>query len=243
VMTAGTGRASNPNNGVAYLGKTGTTDDSIHTWMVGSSTRVSTAVWVGNIVGKVPLRSVRINGLSAAVLRHSIFKATATTIDGTGNYRGGGAFGAPTGELLTGTGVPVPEVGGQSLEAATEVMRAAGFTVINGGQIDSDLPAGAVASATPGTGSLASKGSEITLYTSNASLGPTEMPEMVGNGFVDPGAVKAELGAQGFRNIAGDYCVPAPGDRIGKVMSTSPGAGATLRKTDPIAIGVGAANC
>jgi membrane peptidoglycan carboxypeptidase len=243
VMTAGTGRASNPGNGVAYLGKTGTTDDSIHTWMVGSSTRVATAVWVGNIVGKVPLRSVRINGISAAVLRHSIFKATASTIDATGNYRGGGAFGAPTGELLTGTGVPVPEVGGQSIEAATEVLRAAGFSVVNGGEIDSDLPAGAVASATPGTGTLASKGSEITLYTSNAALGPVPMPEMVGNGFVDPGAVKAELGAQGFLNIAGDYCVPTSEDRVGKVISTSPAVGATLRKSDPIAIGVGAQNC
>jgi hypothetical protein len=37
--------------------------------------------------------------------------------------------------------------------------------------------------------------------------------------------------------------VVAPGDRIGKVMSTSPSADATLRKTDPIAIGVGAASC
>ncbi|MET0990527.1 MAG: transglycosylase domain-containing protein [Glaciihabitans sp.] len=242
VMTAGTGRASNPNNGVAYLGKTGTTDDSIHTWMVGSSTRVSTAVWVGNIVGKVPLRSVRINGLSAAVLRHSIFKATATTIDDSG-YRGAGGFAGPTGELITGTGVPVPEVGGQSVEQATATLTAAGFTVANGGQIDSDLPVGAVASTTPAIGSLASKNSEITIYTSNAAFGPVPMPEMVGDGYVDPGAVKAELGAQGFTNIAGDYCVPTSDDRIGKVISTSPGAGTTLRKSDAIAIGVGAKDC
>jgi beta-lactam-binding protein with PASTA domain len=69
------------------------------------------------------------------------------------------------------------------------------------------------------------------------------MPEMVGNGYVDPGAVKAELGAQGFLNIAGDYCVPTSDDRVGKVISTSPAVGATLRKTDPIAIGVGAQSC
>src|SRR5690606_16918152 len=63
VMRGGTGSASNPNDGTPYIGKTGTTNGSIHTWMVGSSTAISTAVWVGNVQGEQALRNIRVNGV------------------------------------------------------------------------------------------------------------------------------------------------------------------------------------
>ena len=52
------------------IGKTGTTDNQVNTWMVGSSTEVATAVWVGNIKGDTSLRRIS-NG---TVLRHDIFR-------------------------------------------------------------------------------------------------------------------------------------------------------------------------
>src|SRR5690606_27543653 len=51
VMNGGTGSPSNPRNGHPLIGKTGTTDASVQTWMVGASSRVALAVWVGNIFG------------------------------------------------------------------------------------------------------------------------------------------------------------------------------------------------
>ncbi len=81
VMNGGTGGASNPQDGTPYIGKTGTTDESIHTWMVGTSTTVATAVWVGNIKGDQAMRNIRVNGQSGGVLRHRIFKPIAQAID------------------------------------------------------------------------------------------------------------------------------------------------------------------
>ncbi|WBU37064.1 transglycosylase domain-containing protein [Homoserinibacter sp. YIM 151385] len=93
----GTAGASNPNDGTPYIGKTGTTDESVHTWMVGSSTRAATAVWVGNAKGKVAMRSAAVNGRSAALLRHSIFRPIALRVDAS---LPGGAFAAPDPELM-----------------------------------------------------------------------------------------------------------------------------------------------
>src|SRR5690606_5866805 len=50
-VMVGTAVASRPRDGTPYIGKTGTTDNSVHTWMAGTSTNVATAVWVGNIRG------------------------------------------------------------------------------------------------------------------------------------------------------------------------------------------------
>ena len=57
------------------MGKTGTTDNAVHVWMVGSSTAVATAVWVGNIAGKQSLRQISVNGTQAALLRHRDLQA------------------------------------------------------------------------------------------------------------------------------------------------------------------------
>jgi membrane peptidoglycan carboxypeptidase len=241
VMTDGTGRTSNPNNGVEYIGKTGTTDSSAQTWMVGATTRVATAVWVGNIVNAVPLRSVRIGGMQAAIIRHAIFKPTATNIDATGSYRGG-AFAGPTGDLLNGTGKALPDVTGESLDNARSILEATGFTVVDGGRVTSGLPVGAVVNTNPPAGSLVSLGSAITVYTSDQSTGT--MPDVVGNGMVTPAQARESLIAQGFTNVAADYCVPVPADqaaRAGRVFATSPAAGTPTPVSATVAIGVGGA--
>jgi membrane peptidoglycan carboxypeptidase len=92
VFAGGTANASNPADGTIYIGKTGTTDNAIHVWLVGSSTKVSTAVWVGNIKGKQSLRLIAVNGIQAALLRHTIFRPTAQAID---KIYPGGAFPPP----------------------------------------------------------------------------------------------------------------------------------------------------
>jgi membrane peptidoglycan carboxypeptidase len=239
VMTDGTGRTSNPNNGVEYIGKTGTTDSSNQTWMVGATTRVATAVWVGNIVNAVPLRSVRINGMQAAIIRHAIFKPTAANIDATGSYRGG-AFPGPAGDLLNGTGKALPDVTGESLVNARSILEGTGFTVVDGGPVNSALPLGAVVNTNPPAGSLVSIGSSITVYTSDQSAGV--MPNVIGNGMVTPAEARASLIAQGFTNVAADFCIATPADqqnRKGRVLATSPAAGTPTPVSATVAIGVG----
>ncbi|NEM92182.1 transglycosylase domain-containing protein [Galbitalea soli] len=81
VMNGGTGSAANPGDGTPLFGKTGTTDSSVHTWIVGASSRVATAVWVGNVRGHVPLRQVYLAGGNASYLRHVVFRATQAAID------------------------------------------------------------------------------------------------------------------------------------------------------------------
>jgi membrane peptidoglycan carboxypeptidase len=101
MVGGGTATRSNPNNGVEYIGKTGTTDSSNQTWIVGASTRVATAVWVGNIEGEYAMRSYRNNaGVQGGVIRHDIFRPIAAAIDRTPNYRGS-AFPDPAVSLTT----------------------------------------------------------------------------------------------------------------------------------------------
>jgi membrane peptidoglycan carboxypeptidase len=117
VMTGGgTGVSANPNDGTAFMGKTGTTNNSLQTWIVASSTKASTAVWVGNISGTQPLRSISVAGSQAALLRHRVFKAVMRIVDqyvgaappfapaDPALLSGGKYFGSPQGA----TSVPTP---------------------------------------------------------------------------------------------------------------------------------------
>jgi membrane peptidoglycan carboxypeptidase len=97
VMTKGTGSTSNINDGVPKLGKTGTTDNAVHTWMTGSTTSVATAVWVGNVSGKASMRSTYIGGVQAATIRHKIWPRIMSVAD---NKYGGSAFSAPDSSLF-----------------------------------------------------------------------------------------------------------------------------------------------
>ncbi|HEV7948495.1 MAG TPA: transglycosylase domain-containing protein [Glaciihabitans sp.] len=106
MVSGGTGTRSNPNSGVQYIGKTGTTDSSNQTWIVGASTRVATAVWVGNIVGEYPMRSYSNTlGNQGGVIRHDIFRPIAAAMDATAAYRGS-VFPAPAANLVA---VPQPQ--------------------------------------------------------------------------------------------------------------------------------------
>ena len=116
VMKGGTGSSANPNDGTAFLGKTGTTNNSLHTWIVASSTKAATAVWIGNISGAQELRRISVGGTQAALLRHKVFRAVMSIVDAfvgpaagfappdPALFKGGHAIGSPPGS----SGVPTP---------------------------------------------------------------------------------------------------------------------------------------
>lgn len=218
----GTGSASNPNDGTPYIGKTGTTNGSIHTWMVGSSTRVSTAVWVGNVSGEQALRNITVTGSSGGLLRHRIFKPIAQAIDAV--YPDA-AFPGPDPGLLTGTPVEVPDLAGQTLEAAKEAIELSELNFEQGGEVDSDLPKGTVVSTNPPAGSSVPRGTTIKVYTSNGLAKPVD--NVVG---LSRGDARTLLEGNGFTVVEvcqtdADLGNPAPPPAPDSVTSQDPAAG------------------
>lgn len=241
VMKA-TAAASNPNDGTAYLGKTGTTNESIHTWMVGSSTAASTAVWVGNIQGTQAMRSIRVSGTTAALLRHRIFKPIAQAIDRS--YKGAAAFPKPPAALLTGSPAFVPDglVGGTP-QAAQSAIETAELTYADGGQVDSDLPIGQVASTSPSGGSQVPRGTTVTVYTSNGLA--LQAPDVSNQG-LNFNDARTAFTDKGFSNISQACVVAKVGDpptSLNTVVSQTPAAGAVVNKSTPVTLTVRKINC
>ncbi|MGN6219344.1 MAG: transglycosylase domain-containing protein [Microbacterium sp.] len=92
----GTGAAGNPNDGTPTIGKTGT-HEQYQTWFVQSSTRVTTAAWVGNTDGFGDLFHTSFNGRLLSSLRLPIVRDIQLAADQL--YPGGG-FPAPPAELV-----------------------------------------------------------------------------------------------------------------------------------------------
>lgn len=92
----GTGSGGNPNDGTPMLGKTGTHEQK-QTWLVESSTRVTTAVWAGNAIGQGDVFRAWHNGWQLSSIRLPM----ARDIQAVANqlYRGG-AFAAPPAEFV-----------------------------------------------------------------------------------------------------------------------------------------------
>jgi membrane peptidoglycan carboxypeptidase len=243
-VMGGTAGASRPRDGTPYMGKTGTTDESWHTWMVGSSTAVSTAVWVGNIVGKQPLRNIRVNGMTASVIRHAIFRPIAEAI----NPRfPGHEFFPPDPALLTGTPVFVPEnLIGLTPEQARQAIELAELTYEDGGPVDSDLPVGVVASSDPAPGSSVPRGTTVRVFTSNGES--SGVPNVVG---MDVADAEAALDEAGFEKHdlkcvdAEDLGDPEPEDLPppGQVTSQNPAAEAVVNRKTKVTLSVYQDNC
>ncbi len=238
VMTGGTGGGSNPGDGIPIIGKTGTTDSSNQTWVITSTTSAATAVWVGNSIGTFPIRNYEAAGVSGGVLRHVIMRSTVAVINA--KY-GGTAFPPPAERLLSGGGLTVPDVRGQSLEQAKQLLEGLGFGFKEGGQVDSELPAGKVAASNPSAGTSSAKGAVITVYTSKGNKVP----------FIDvvlDGMTNNFGAAQGMLNP--DYpdvtelceALPEgtlPGDpREDKVKASNPAPGALVVPGVPVTLTV-----
>lgn len=245
--SGGTAIAANPRDGSVYIGKTGTTDNSLQTWTVGANTAASTALWVGNLVGDQPTRRIRVatNGagsIYASELRNPIFANTARAVDAYPGLKGH-AFPAPAQQLLTGAKTTVPSglVGG-SVQAAQAALAASNLTYQDGGPIDSDLPAGTVAKVDPGEGTDVVQGAFVTVYTSNGLA--KQVPNVVGE---DEAQARSDLQSAGFSNIAPTKCQPMqptdPPANAGKVVAQDPASGATVNPANPVTLTVAQLHC
>ena len=104
-VLSGTMSVDQLGDGRYMFGKTGTTDNAKDTWVMGATTKVATAVWVGNITGRTNLRNVYSNagcnaGSQFAVMRHCIFQAVQRTMNG--KYGGDSGWPYPASQYVTG---------------------------------------------------------------------------------------------------------------------------------------------
>jgi membrane peptidoglycan carboxypeptidase len=178
VMTAGTGTNGNPRDGVPVVGKTGTTDTADQNWLIGTTTKVALAVWVGNISGHQDLRRVTVAGTNGYNTKFNIFRTTLASLDADPQYRGS-TFPAPDTAMLLGQGVVVPNLAGSSSLKAHAALTSRGLRIVDGGEVVSGLPGGQIVRTSPAAGSLVANGTSVTVFTSDGSLA-ISMPDEVG---------------------------------------------------------------
>lgn len=243
VMNGGSGGRSNPRDGVPIIGKTGTTDSSEQTWVVTATKSIATAVWVGNISGHFALRSYR-GVVAGGLLRHDIMRQTIAPANA--KY-GGGAFAPPAERLMMGAGTTVPDVLGTTPEKAKALLEDLGFGFADGGQVDSDKPAGTVVQTDPTAGTRVPNGKTITVFTSNALM--TGLPDAV-SGNPNFNAGRQILNDAGFMNVSQECVVltsaadlVGPNNKINKVVSSNPSPGTIYNRNNEVVLGVGQASC
>ena len=191
VVSGGTGSASNPGDGIPLAGKTGTSDNRIHTWMIGFTTEVATATWVGNVVGLTPQGGKSINGNAVPVIRHVIWKQIMTEV----NAKYGGTNWAPADKkFIEAPQVLVPGVSG--IDPATAKIQLGNSLLsaqVIAGTVQSAYPAGMVAYTKPAAGEVAPRGTLVKVYVSAG--GRITVPDV--KGFTVEQAIAA-LEAAGF---------------------------------------------
>jgi len=151
-------------DGVPYIAKTGTSEYSEHNWMLGSTTAVSTAIWLGNVSGHTPVvEFVRAPYIMVQHMWRDIMRVTNTLY-------AGGEFAAPDPALVAGKSISVPEVKGLSLAQAKSLIESIGFTFEDGGEVDSELAKGSGVRTEPAAGTSAALGTTVKYFSSNQAL-------------------------------------------------------------------------
>jgi membrane peptidoglycan carboxypeptidase len=177
VITEGSAKRVGGLPGRPSAGKTGTTNMNWHTWFVGYTPQLSTAVWVGHSEGNIPMRNVNVNGSWHNYMWGSSIAAPTWKRFMTGALEGKKVVQFPgiNQRMLYGPQATVPDVIGKSESEAKSILGKAGFTV--GSRIDSEysdsVPKGRISYQSYSAGARVSKGTVITL---KVSKGPEPDP-------------------------------------------------------------------
>lgn len=190
VVAGGTAFASNTNQGIPLAGKTGTTDESIHTWMVGYSSEVATAVWVGNVKGLIPQKGKSVNGRSVSTLRHDIWRTVMTDVN---DVYGGEAFPRANPRFLEPLTIPVPDVSGMDPLMAAEQIELLDLNAkIVEEPVSSARPEGAVADTFPFANEEVPRGTLVEIFVSGGGL--IEVPLVAGADLLQAQSTLENLG-------------------------------------------------
>jgi membrane peptidoglycan carboxypeptidase len=220
VISGGTATRSRTGDGVPVAGKTGTSDNTRQTWMTGFSSRVATAVWVGNVVGTQPVDYTSVRGLFGGAVRHEIWRKVMQQANAT---YGGEAFPLPSPVYLGASKITMPEINALLPEVAETIVKNAGLSVeVSDTSVASPNPVGSVAYANYDAGASVVRGSMVTLYISKGGM--KEVPNVAG---------KTVAEATSILNNAG-FTTVTPGVSSQEETSSTVPAGNVVR-TLPVA--------
>ncbi|WP_341933703.1 penicillin-binding protein [Microbacterium sp. LWO14-1.2] len=221
VMNGGTGARANTRDGTPLIGKTGT-HESWGTMMIESSTKVTTAVWVGRSQGQASILRQSWGGTPLNEMRYSL----ARTMQRSANVLyGGDAFPQPDANLSKQVLTDVPNVVGMDTATATATLQNADFQVVVGPAVDG--PAGDVIVAQDPQGQAPS-GATVTISPSNGQ-GAT-VPDVAGQSKT---AAASTLFAAGFGSVSFDNSCN-PGNAT--AAATTPAANTAANKSTPITV-------
>lgn len=231
VMT-GTGSGAQIGDGVPVFGKTGI-HEYLHTWMDGSSTKVATVVWVGNVEGDALLSDHYESGYQLSRIRNSIWPA----MQGAANAKyGGDRFPAPDSALTKNVLTDLPSVIGMTADQATQTLRTAGFSVTVGDAVNGVEPAGTIIQQDPGAGRVAA-GQTVTIRPSNGQ--GVSVPAVSGK----PNDAVSALRGAGFGQVTTSCTVSDTASADGTVTGTDPAAGTVVARNSAITVLYQAKNC
>ncbi|PYY40764.1 transglycosylase domain-containing protein [Curtobacterium sp. MCPF17_046] len=231
VLTIGTAGGGRTPEGFDEFAKTGTTNDADQIWLIGATTKVATATWMGNIQGKQNLRFVYGPNGSYAGSRTALWRQAQTIVN---TQYPGGQFADPSPASIRGNSVAVPNVQGQTPEAARAAIAAAGLTYVDGGVQAGGGTPGTVLSTNPAAGLQLSKGSSVTVYTTDGSQ--AAIPEVTGKQIGD---AQDALADAGFTNVSVSKDYPeGNGDNECLVAAVDPGQGTAVSKDTGITLSV-----
>ncbi|GAA3656430.1 transglycosylase domain-containing protein [Nocardioides ginsengisoli] len=168
----GFGQALYP--GQPAAGKTGTTSENKAVWFVGYTPNLAGAATVAGVNRAGQPESLDGKSVGGRTLYSSSGSTTAGPIWGDtfkiiAQWLPDEAFVRPSTTDIRGLLVTVPSVAGQSYDSARSTLEGLGFTVVNGGNVDSSYQRGLVAYSAPGTGSRLATGDTVTLYVSDGT--------------------------------------------------------------------------
>jgi membrane peptidoglycan carboxypeptidase len=224
VISAGTGTRSRTGDGVPIAGKTGTSDSTVQTWMTGFSSKVATAVWVGNVVGKQAVDNTSVNGLFGGAVRHEIWRKVMQQANAT---YGGEPFPEAPALYLGASEVTMPVINALLPEVAETIVKGAGLTVeIAESPVASPNPIGSVAYANYDAGASVVRGSLVTLYISKGGM--KAVPNVKGKTVAEARSI---LTSAGFISVTEpvpsqfQYFINSDDVPLGKVVGTMPESG------------------
>jgi membrane peptidoglycan carboxypeptidase len=173
---------------VPSAGKTGTTDSNMSVWFMGYTPHLAAASMIAgaNRLGHwITLNGQTVGGQFVSAAHGS---TTAGPMWGDAmhviqQWLPSTDFVTPNGDEVNGVLTSVPDVSGLPYDQASSQLQAAGFSVADGGFVDSGFASDTVAFTSPGAGSQTGSGTTITVYRSDGTpkAPPPRHPHNGGN--------------------------------------------------------------
>ncbi len=227
VVAHGTGYRANI--GRPQAGKTGTNEEFKDAWFCGYVPQLATAVWVG--YPGVPRSMLGVEGFpemfGGDIPAEEWHDVMSVLVKGLPPKDWPPPPPPPTGT--------VPDVVGKTQDEAMKILGDANFSPMVAGQVDSTLPAGTVASQSPGGGTTTELGSIVSLFISNGHPPKAQIPSVVG---LPEQAARAALSSAGFNVAVNEVPVADPAqDGLVLQQQPRPGVNALVGSTVTITVG------